>query len=70
MTHVVPCDVFCVIPTLVGLIGACCVQFGASGMAYTLMKFAFKAGCNFFDTAEAYAGGEAETLMGDAIAKG
>ena len=40
------------------------------GMAYTLMKFAFKAGCNFFDTAEAYAGGEAETLMGDAIAKG
>ncbi len=35
--------------------------------AYELMKTAFDAGVNFFDNAEAYAGGEAETLMGKVI---
>jgi len=32
-----------------------------------LMDAAFKAGINFFDTAEAYAGGECEVMMGNAI---
>jgi voltage-dependent potassium channel beta subunit len=36
-------------------------------MAYELMKTAFDAGVNFFDNAEAYAGGEAETIMGNVI---
>ena len=36
-------------------------------MAYELMKTAFDAGVNFFDNAEAYAGGEAETIMGKVI---
>jgi len=35
--------------------------------AYELMKTAFDAGVNFFDNAEAYAGGEAEILMGKVI---
>ncbi len=33
-------------------------------LAYELMKTAFDAGVNFFDNAEAYAGGESEILMG------
>lgn len=33
-------------------------------VAEQLMRTAFEAGVNFFDTAEAYAGGEAERLMG------
>ncbi len=37
--------------------------------AYECMKTAFDAGVNFFDNAEAYAGGKAETLMGRALAK-
>ena len=35
--------------------------------AYELMKTAFDAGVNFFDNAEAYAGGKAETIMGNVI---
>jgi len=35
--------------------------------AYELMKTAFDAGVNFFDNAEAYAGGAAETIMGKVI---
>jgi voltage-dependent potassium channel beta subunit len=35
--------------------------------AYELMKTAFDAGVNFFDNAEAYAGGEAEVVMGKVI---
>ena len=35
--------------------------------AYELMKTAYDAGVNFFDNAEAYAGGEAETIMGKVI---
>jgi voltage-dependent potassium channel beta subunit len=35
--------------------------------AYELMKTAFDAGVNFFDNAEAYAGGEAEIIMGKVI---
>ena len=35
--------------------------------AYELMKTAFDAGVNFFDNAEAYAGGQAETIMGKVI---
>jgi len=31
------------------------------------MKTAYDAGCNFFDNAEAYAGGDSERLMGEAI---
>ena len=33
-------------------------------LAYEMMKTAFEAGVNFFDNAEAYAGGESEILMG------
>jgi voltage-dependent potassium channel beta subunit len=33
----------------------------------TCMKAAFDAGCNFFDNAEAYAGGDAERLMGESL---
>lgn len=33
------------------------------------MKAAYDAGINFFDCAEAYAGGESEKVMGDAIKK-
>ena len=36
-------------------------------VAYELMKTAYDAGVNFFDNAEAYAGGEAETMMGAVI---
>lgn len=35
--------------------------------AFELMKTAFDAGINFFDNAEAYAGGQAETIMGKVI---
>ena len=33
------------------------------------MQAAYEAGVNFFDNAEAYAGGESERIMGEAIAK-
>lgn len=33
------------------------------------MKAAYDAGVNFFDCAEAYAGGESEIVMGEAIKK-
>ncbi len=36
-------------------------------LAFELMNTAYEAGVNFFDNAEAYAGGEAETLMGTVI---
>ena len=48
------------------------VTFGPqldSGLAADCMGAAFDAGVNFFDNAEAYAGGESERLMGDAIRK-
>jgi voltage-dependent potassium channel beta subunit len=35
--------------------------------AYELMKTAYEAGVNFFDNAEAYAGGQAEIIMGKVI---
>ncbi len=35
--------------------------------AVASMRAAWDAGCNFFDNAEAYAGGESERIMGDAI---
>ncbi|RLN55508.1 hypothetical protein BBJ29_006976 [Phytophthora kernoviae] len=38
--------------------------------SYAVMERAFKCGVNFFDTAEAYAGGQSETLMGQIIARG
>lgn len=44
-------------------------QVGAS-TAYELMKLAYEAGINFFDNAEAYAAGEAEVLMGEAVRQG
>ena len=37
--------------------------------AYQLMKAAYDAGVNFFDNAEAYAAGKAETMMGNVIKK-
>ncbi len=37
--------------------------------AYDCMKTAFDAGVNFFDNAEAYAGGMAETIMGQVFKK-
>jgi voltage-dependent potassium channel beta subunit len=37
--------------------------------AASLLKMAYDAGVNFFDNAEAYAGGQSETLMGAAIKK-
>eukprot|EP00037_Helgoeca_nana_P007702 m.69968 g.69968 ORF g.69968 m.69968 type:complete len:468 (+) comp18452_c0_seq1:40-1443(+) len=40
------------------------------GPATDLMRAAFTAGINFFDTAEAYADGEAERLMGEVISDG
>ena len=46
------------------------VTFGTQvgeDVAYELMKTAYDAGVNFFDNAEAYAGGEAEILMGRVI---
>lgn len=41
-------------------------QFGED-IAFDCMKAAYDAGCNFFDNAEAYAQGRAETLMGQVI---
>lgn len=38
-------------------------------MAYECMTAAFEQGVNFFDNAEAYAGGNAETVMGNVIQK-
>jgi voltage-dependent potassium channel beta subunit len=38
--------------------------------AYEIMKEAYSHGVNFFDNAEAYASGEAETIMGQAVQKG
>ena len=38
--------------------------------ATAMMRRAFEAGVNFFDTAEAYAGGDAERMVGAAVARG
>lgn len=38
-------------------------------VAYESMKTAYDAGVNFFDNAEAYAGGQSETMMGNIIKK-
>ena len=46
------------------------VTFGTqldTGVAKECIGAAWDAGCNFFDNAEAYAGGESETIMGEAI---
>ncbi len=46
------------------------VTFGTqldTGVAKECISAAWDAGCNFFDNAEAYAGGESETIMGEAI---
>ncbi len=46
------------------------VTFGTQAdedLAYEIMKTAFDAGVNFFDNAEAYAGGKSEILMGKVI---
>ena len=46
------------------------VTFGTQAdedLAYEMMKTAFDAGVNFFDNAEAYAGGKSEILMGKVI---
>lgn len=40
-----------------------------TNLAYQCMKEAFDAGVNFFDNAEAYAGGNAEIIMGEVIKK-
>ncbi|WP_436796390.1 potassium channel beta subunit family protein [Actinospongicola halichondriae] len=48
------------------------VTFGPqldTGLAADCMAAAWDAGCNFFDNAEAYAGGESERLMGEAFRK-
>jgi voltage-dependent potassium channel beta subunit len=48
------------------------VSFGAqldTGMARDCLAAAWDAGVNFFDNAEAYAGGESERIMGAAIAE-
>ena len=48
------------------------VSFGAqldTGMARDCLAAAHEAGVNFFDNAEAYAGGESERIMGAAIAE-
>jgi voltage-dependent potassium channel beta subunit len=48
------------------------VSFGAqldTGAARECLAAAHEAGVNFFDNAEAYAGGESERIMGDAIAE-
>ena len=37
-------------------------------LAMDCMQAAHDAGCNFFDNAEAYAGGESEAIMGRVIA--
>ncbi len=41
-------------------------QYGEE-IAYDCMKAAYDAGVNFFDNAEAYAGGRAETVMGNVL---
>ena len=38
-------------------------------LAMECMQTAYDAGCNFFDNAEAYAGGESEAIMGRVIAR-
>jgi voltage-dependent potassium channel beta subunit len=38
-------------------------------LALECMQAAYEAGCNFFDNAEAYAGGESEAIMGRVIAE-
>src|SRR6476469_2622037 len=43
-------------------------QLDADG-ALELMSAAYDRGCNFFDNAEVYARGQAETIMGQALAK-
>jgi voltage-dependent potassium channel beta subunit len=46
------------------------VTFGSQigeEVAYDCMKAAYDAGVNFFDNAEAYAGGQSETLMGNVL---
>lgn len=43
-------------------------QFGID-QAYELMKTAYDAGVNFFDNAEAYADGQAESIMGQVLQK-
>jgi voltage-dependent potassium channel beta subunit len=46
------------------------VTFGdqiGEGLAYDCMKAAYDAGVNFFDNAEVYASGEAETIMGNVL---
>jgi voltage-dependent potassium channel beta subunit len=48
------------------------VTFGTqldTGLAKECIGAAWDAGCNFFDNAEAYAGGESERIMGEAIAQ-
>ncbi|MEY2470130.1 MAG: hypothetical protein QOF21_2828 [Actinomycetota bacterium] len=48
------------------------VSFGPQidvGKAVDCLAAAHDAGCNFYDNAEAYAGGESETIMGKAFAK-
>ena len=48
------------------------VTFGAqldTGLARDCLAAAYEAGVNFFDNAEAYAGGESERIMGEAIAE-
>ena len=40
-----------------------------TGLARECIGAAWDAGCNFFDNAEAYAGGESERIMGQAIAE-
>jgi len=44
------------------------IQIGEEG-AFESMEAAYQAGVNFFDNAEAYAGGNAETVMGNVIKK-
>ena len=47
------------------------VTFGTqidAGLAEDCLAAAYDAGVNFFDNAEAYAGGESERIMGEAIA--
>jgi voltage-dependent potassium channel beta subunit len=48
------------------------VTFGSqldTGLARDCLAAAWEHGCNFFDNAEAYAGGESEAIMGRAIAE-
>lgn len=48
------------------------VTFGdqiGEDIAYEMMKTAYEAGVNFFDNAEVYANGQAETIMGNVLKK-